>query len=212
MNMHLYLSFVVLISILAFTPGPNVFLMIKYGLEHHVKDALFTVPGICLGLLTYTLLVAVGLAQLIVLHPVFYDFIRIAGAFYLVYMGASGLYKIYFSKDSKDLNKDPCSNKKFRSSLFVSGYLCALTNPKVIVIYLVFFSQFVDRKKDLFVQFITLGVTHVFIVACSMIFYCILANKAQKFVKKYSRIQMSVTNVILISLGVFLLTEKSVLL
>ena len=167
-------------------------------------------PGIALALLTYALLVSLGLAKVINKFPNLYQAIHLSGACYLIYMGLTGLYKLSKTK----FKPNPCAHtfeapeKKCRLKLFTSGYLCALTNPKILIIYLTLLPQFVDHTLKAFPQLICLGLTHVLIVMASMTTYCILANKSQVFIKKYSKIQISLTNSILIALGSFLLFDK----
>ncbi len=206
LNLHLYTSFCFLAFIISFTPGPNVLLMVKYGLEYKLNKAVFPIPGIALALFTYAMIVAIGLARVITHYPKTYEFIRVGGACYLIYMGLNGFYKLYQNKSKPcdiHLQKEPC-----RKSLFLSGYICALTNPKILVIYLVFLPQFVDPAIKPFPQFLILSLTHILIVITSMLTYCLLANKSQNYIKKYSKIQSSFTNLILIILGIFLIFEN----
>ncbi len=122
-------------------------------------------------------------------------------------MGMSGLYKV-FRNYKKTCNAIAQDTLPKRSKLFFSGYICALTNPKILVIYLVLLPQFVDPTRSGFAQFLILSLTHILMVIASMFTYCVLANKSQNFIKKYSKIQSSFTNLILIGLGVFLILEK----
>jgi homoserine/homoserine lactone efflux protein len=207
-NSHLYTSFCLLILILSFTPGPNVLLMVKYGLEYRFKHAIMPMPGIALALLTYVVLVSLGLSKVLSHYPNLYQVIRIAGACYLIYMGVSGFYKKVKNRWAPCAALSEQLPHKGRLKLFTSGYLCALTNPKILAIYLAFLPQFIDHSLRAFPQFLCLGLTHVFIVMTSMTTYCALANKSQTLIKKYSNIQTSITNAILIGLGLFLLMEK----
>ncbi len=205
LNLHLYMSFCVFAVILAFTPGPNVLLMVKYGLEYKLKEAFFSIPGIALALLTYAIIVSIGLSRVLTKYPASYDFIRIAGACYLIYMGISGFYKQYKSILSPTCREKSVEDRRCRLKLFSSGYFCALTNPKILVMYLAFFPQFIDHSRKPFPQFCFLGITHVIIVMLSMTTYCTLAHKSRKYINKYAKIQYVFTNSILLILGLFLL-------
>ncbi|MES2614874.1 MAG: LysE family translocator [Bdellovibrionota bacterium] len=209
LNLHLYASFCILILIISFTPGPNVLLMVKYGMEHRLKEAIFPIPGIVLALLFYALIVSLGLVEILTKYPSVYKIICLVGACYLIYMGSSGLYKLYKNRGK------PCSvdvvlkNHKCRRKLFTSGFLCAITNPKMVIIYLVLLPQFVDHNFKALPQFLILSLTHILAVVASMSLYCFLANKAQNYIKKYAKIQVAFTNLILIALGVFVLIENN---
>jgi homoserine/homoserine lactone efflux protein len=207
LNLNLYMSFCFLMAMISFTPGPNVLLMVRYGLEYKLSKAVFPIPGIALALFTYALVVAIGMARLLIKYPQLYDLIRLLGSFYLIYLGLSGFYKLYLNKTKNCSAKVDEKNPK-RRRLFFSGYLCALTNPKILIIYMVILPQFVDKTHKAFPQFCILSLTHIFLVVISMLTYCVLANKSQNFIKKYSKIQVSCTNFILLGLGVFMLLEK----
>lgn len=216
-NFHIYLSFLCFIFILAYTPGPNVLLMIRNGLEYRIQDALFSVPGIVLAIFTYALLVALGLSHILTQHPTVYSSIKVSGSIYLISNGIFGLKKIYFSRE-KEKNK-PClpsgSNEAStrlkippRFKIFTSGYICAVTNPKIFVMYMAFFPQFIDSAQNPRPQFALLGISHMMITTSSMVFYCVLANRAQNFIKKYARLQFTFTNLVLVLFGIFVLSVK----
>ena len=210
LNLHLYMSFCVLIVILAFTPGPNVLLVVKSGLEHKLSRAIFPIPGIALAIFTYAVIVAVGLSRILTKYPLSYEIIRLSGACYLIYMGGMGFYKLYKNK----AKLQTCNSEmveRCRRKMFVSGYMCSITNPKTFVMYLVLLPQFVDPAYKALPQFFLLGLTHIFIVIIAMLTYCFLANKSQSYIKKYARAQASFTNLTLVILGVFLLVEKSII-
>lgn len=208
-NPQVYFSFLSLVFILAYTPGPNVLLMVKNGIEYQFKDALCAVPGVALAVLTYAFLVAIGLSQTMIDHPSLFNFIRVSGSCYLIYLGIRSFYKIYFLKNDSKSDDKKIENKKNRFNLFTSGYICAITNPKIFVLYLSFFPQFINQDKAPLAQFILLGATHSFVSSTSMVFYCALANRAQNFIRKYSKIQVSITNLIFILLGFFLLVHST---
>lgn len=183
--------------------------MVKYGLEYELKDAVFPIPGIALALFTYAMLVALGLSRVLTKYPASYNCIRFAGACYLIYLGSSGFYKLYKNTAKPRTALDSSLGaKRPRMKLFASGYICALTNPKILVIYLAFLPQFIDHTRKVLPQFFLLGLTHILIVMSSMTTYCVLANKTQNYIKKYAKYQTAFSNLILISLGVFLILEK----
>jgi threonine/homoserine/homoserine lactone efflux protein len=209
MNFHVYFSFLCLISVLAYTPGPNVLLMIRNGLEYQIKDAVFSIPGILLAILTYALIVALGLSQILMKYPMLYHSIKNLGSIYLIFIGIVGLKNLYLSNQKKQSQKEGevvCKGNRLK--LFTSGYICAITNPKIFVMYLAFFPQFINPNQNPTLQFLVLGFSHVMITTSSMTFYCLLANKAQHFIKKHSTLQLTCTNVILVLFGTLLIFFK----
>ncbi len=206
LNLQLYTSFCFLAALISFTPGPNVLLMIKYGLEYKLKEAVFPIPGIALALLTYAVLVALGLSKILSKYPQLFHIIHILGACYLISIGLLGLFK---QLRHKIIQLPSLQNQKAcRLKLFSSGYICALTNPKILILYLILIPQFIDKSLNALPQFLFLGLTHILLVILSMTTYCILANQCQSYLKKYSRIQSIITHLILIGLGFFLILKS----
>lgn len=209
MNFHVYFSFLCLLLVLAYTPGPNVLLMIKNGLQYQVKDAIFSIPGILLAILSYALIVALGLSEILIKYPLLYHSIKNLGSIYLILIGTFGLKNLYLSNQKRKFAKeDEVVCKGNRLKLFVSGYICAITNPKIFVMYLAFFPQFINPNQNPTPQFLILGFSHIMITTSSMTFYCLLANKAQYFIKKHSKLQLTCTNVILVLFGTLLIFFK----
>src|SRR6202000_403385 len=87
MSLHLYLAFVAACIALALLPGPMVTLVIANGLRHGTRAALVNVAGAQLGLAIVIGIVAVGLTSLMATMGYWFDWVRFAGAAYLVWLG-----------------------------------------------------------------------------------------------------------------------------
>lgn len=207
-NTHVYFSFLGLMFFLVYTPGPNVLLMVRNGLEYRLRDAFFSIPGIILAILTYAIFASFGFAHLLSQHPESYRMIRLAGSVYLIYLGLIGMKKAFDLKKNQSFSfqRKPLQ-KKERIQLFNTGYLCAITNPKILIFYLTFFPQFIDPQKSPTPQLALLITSHILITSSAMVFYCTLANHLQKYIEKYSKVQYFFTNSILIVFGIFILLK-----
>ena len=87
MSLQIYLAFVVACIALALLPGPVVTLVIANGLRHGTRAALINIAGIQVGLTIVIGIVAVGLTSLMATMGYWFDWVRFAGAAYLVWLG-----------------------------------------------------------------------------------------------------------------------------
>src|ERR1044072_3831938 len=87
MSMQAYLAFVAACIALALLPGPIVTLVIANGLRHGTRAALTNVAGAQAGLAIVIGVVAVGLTSLMATMGYWFDWVRFAGAAYLVWLG-----------------------------------------------------------------------------------------------------------------------------
>ena len=87
MSLNLYLAFVAACIALALLPGPVVTLVIANGLRHGTCAALTNIAGVQAGLAIVIGIVAVGLTSLMATMGYWFDWVRFAGAAYLVWLG-----------------------------------------------------------------------------------------------------------------------------
>src|ERR1700744_2046593 len=87
MSLQLYLAFVAACIGLALLPGPIVTLLIANGLRHGTRAALINIAGVQAGLAIVIGIVAIGLTSLMATMGYWFDWVRFAGAAYLVWLG-----------------------------------------------------------------------------------------------------------------------------
>src|SRR5580698_2909072 len=153
MSLQLYLAFVAACIALALLPGPIVTLLIANGLRHGTRAALINIAGAQVGLAIVIGIVAVGLTSLMATMGYWFDWVRFAGAAYLVWLGFK-LIRSPVQGVSTDAPPPPP-----RGGFFLQGFLVLLSNPKVLVFFGAFIPQFMDMSKPHFPQVTLLGVT-----------------------------------------------------
>ena len=175
MSLQLYLAFVAACIALALLPGPMVTLVIANGLRHGTRAALINIAGAQLGLGIVIAIVAVGLTSLMATMGYWFDWVRFAGAAYLVWLGIK-LIRAPVEGVSADAPPPPP-----RGGFFLQGLLVLLSNPKVLVFFGAFIPQFVDMEKDHFSQVVLLGFTFNVIAGITDAVYALLAGRARRF-------------------------------
>src|SRR5437660_10238488 len=87
MSLQLYLAYVAACIALALLPGPNVTLVIANGLRYGTRAALGNILGAQLGVAVVIAIVGVGLKSVIATMGYWFDWVRLAGAAYLIWIG-----------------------------------------------------------------------------------------------------------------------------
>ena len=127
-------------------------LVIANGLRHGTRAAFINIAGAQAGLAIVIGVVAVGLTSLMATMGYWFDWVRFAGAAYLVWLGIK-------------LIRDPVKGVETeappppRGGFFLQGFLVALSNPKLLIFFGAFIPQFVDMGQDHLSQVAMLGVT-----------------------------------------------------
>src|SRR5258707_4425076 len=128
MSLQLYLAFVAACIALALLPGPVVTLVIANGLRHGTRAALTNIAGVQTGLVIVIGIVAIGLTSLMATMGYWFDWVRFAGAAYLVWLGIK-LIRSPVEGVKSDAPPPP------RGRFFLQGFLVLLSNPKVLVFF-----------------------------------------------------------------------------
>ena len=87
MSPELYLAYLIATIVIIVVPGPTVTLIIANSLRHGTRAGLLNVAGGQLGIALMIALVGIGLASLIEAMGVWFDWLRLAGAAYLIWLG-----------------------------------------------------------------------------------------------------------------------------
>ncbi len=174
MSLQVYLAFVVACIALALLPGPVVTLIIANGLRYGTSAALINIAGVQAGLAIVIGIVAVGLTSLMATMGYWFDWVRFAGAAYLVWLG---IKLIRSPIEGVDADAPPPP----RGGFFLQGFVVLLSNPKVLVFFGAFIPQFVDMNKDHFSQVALLGITFMVTGAVTDSIYALLAGRARLF-------------------------------
>src|ERR1700676_434720 len=174
MSLQVYFAFVAACIALALLPGPVVTLVIANGLRHGTRAALTNILGVQAGLAIVIGVVAIGLTSLMATMGYWFDWVRFAGAAYLVWLG---IKLIRFPVEGITADPPPPP----RGGFFLQGLLVLLSNPKVLVFFGAFIPQFMDMSKDHFSQVALLGVTFMITGAITDSTYALLAGRARLF-------------------------------
>ncbi len=121
----------------AMSPGPSLAVVLKCALRGGRGAGLRAALAHGAGVGLYGLLTVTGLAVLITRSPVLFLTLQLAGACYLVYLGATLLRSA-----GSGVREAP--GESLVGGAAAQGFLVAFLNPKLAVFMLALFSQFLD--------------------------------------------------------------------
>jgi len=176
MSLQLYFAFVAACVALALLPGPIVTLVIGNGLRYGTRAALTNIAGAQAGLAIVIGIVAIGLTSLMATMGYWFDWVRFAGAAYLVWLGVK-----LIRAPAVGLDADAAPPPPPRGGFFLQGVLVLLSNPKVLVFFGAFIPQFMDMSRDHVSQVALLGVTFMVIAGMTDAMYALLSGRARLF-------------------------------
>ena len=123
------------------TPGPDMLYVAARSASEGRAAGVASAFGIAAGTLVHIALVAGGLAAILAAVPVAYTVVRLAGAAYLVWLGARALLRPAGIAGERALA--PAG----RWEIFRQGVVTNVLNPKVALFFLAFLPQFVDPAR-----------------------------------------------------------------
>jgi homoserine/homoserine lactone efflux protein len=203
MSLEFYLAYVLACIILVIVPGPTVTLIVANSLRYGTYAGLINVAGTQLRLGLMMLVVIVGLASIIEIAGHWFDWLRLLGAAYLIWLGV----KLLTSSGSLDAAGE---TKRPRGGFFLQGFLVLMSNPKALLLFGAFIPQFVDPKGDYIGQVVLLGLTAMATAAIFDSLYAILVGRAGRMLSR-SRVRLisKISGVCLIGGGVWMALART---
>jgi homoserine/homoserine lactone efflux protein len=198
MPLELYLGYVVACVLIAIIPGPTVTVIVANSLRHGARAGMLNVAGTQVGLALMMLTLVVGLSSVIAAMGWLFDWLRYAGAAYLVWLGWKLLR-------SPDLIAEPGDAGLPRGGFFLQGFLVIMANPKALLFFGAFIPQFVDPSGHYVAQIALLGVTAMVIALVSDGAFAVLTGRAGALLsRKRVRLVSRLSGVCLIGGGLWL--------
>lgn len=135
-------GFLLASMLITLAPGPDNLQVLSLGMARGRKPGIAFGLGCAVGCLNHTLLAALGVSALIATSPVAFQTLKLAGGLYLIWLGIQAV---------RQTQAPACQSVTQASSeserqLFVRGLLANAINPKVVLFFLAFLPQFVDKS------------------------------------------------------------------
>ncbi len=176
MELHVYLAFVIATTIMIALPGPSVLLTVAHSISFGWQRALSTVAGATMGIAVQLIVAAIGLTSLLNVVAEAFEWLRWAGAAYLVYLGIR-----QWQSAGKPLEIESSSVSK--TNLFVQGLIITIPNPKSLIFIAAFLPQFIAAGHPLGLQFAFIVPTFLVITFTVTSVWALVAGSVSGFLR-----------------------------
>lgn len=173
MSFSLYAAYLAACLVIVIVPGPTVTMIVANSMRFGPRTGLMNVTGTQVGLAIKIAVVGLGLTSLVAATGHWFEWVRLAGAAYLVWLGWRMLR-------SPGIEPAKGARPERRTSFFVQGLIVALSNPKTLLFFGAFFPQFIDPAGHHGLQILVMGTTAMAFAAASDSAYAILSARATR--------------------------------
>ena len=171
MSLSVYAAYLVACMVIILVPGPTVTLIVANAIRHGTRAGLANVAGTQAGIAVMIGIVGIGLTSVIEGMGHWFEWVRLVGAAYLIWMGVQML------RAKGSLNPDGTARRP-RGGFFLQGLMVALSNPKTLIFFGAFIPQFLDPAGNYALQIVLMGGTALVFAAISDSAYAIAAGRA----------------------------------
>lgn len=196
-------AYLVACLLLAIVPGPTVTVLVANALSRGTAAGMAILAGTQAGFLIMTIVVALGMQALVAFMGWAFDWIKLIGAAYLIWLG----YKMLRS-DGR-LGDAEAEKGKSHLGLALQGFLVLISNPKVLIFLGAFLPQFVDPTQPTFPQVMVLGLIFMAVAGTTDAAYVLVAGSARGMLSAARvRLVNRVSGAVLMLGGVWLALQK----
>ncbi|GAA2047989.1 LysE family translocator [Williamsia deligens] len=205
-------AFVLAVVVVTATPGPAFALIVQRTAVRGLRHGLATLTGTGLGLYTWVLLVASGLA-VVAASEVGFVVLKIVGTIVLTWLALRAFMSWWrLRSEPTTLHSvaspvSPMSPPSFGASQVIravaEGFTVQMANPKAAIFLLALYPQFVPHTMPLFRTAATLGVVQVAVESSLYIALALGVNRAGEWFRRsvVRRRLEAATGTVLLALG-----------
>lgn len=175
LSLEAWLAFCVTETVLCFTPGPAVLMVVSASLGRGMRAGLYGGLGVIAANTLYFALSAAGVGALLLASREVFLAIKWAGALYLVVFGL----RMLLSRSEAPAEPAP----DFARRSFLRGFVVQGANPKALVFFVALLPQFVDPTGPVGLQLLVLGASSAAIELVALGCYATAAARARSFAR-----------------------------
>jgi len=197
------LPFLAISVLLIVVPGPDTAVVTKNALVGGRRGGMLSALGVSTGLVVWTLAASLGIAALLQASAVAFLALKVAGALYLMWIGAQML------RGRDRLSTETAMRPASGGKALRQGLLSDLGNPKVAVFFTSFLPQFVHGGA-VFLPLLLLGAIFAVLTLAWLAVYSVVIGNTSTLLRRpgVRKALDRVTGVVLIAFGVRLALER----
>ena len=157
MALDLLLAFAGACALLFLKPGPAMSVIVANSVGYGVRGGLVSVAGNVLGFVLLLTIVGFGLSWIAETMRNWFDWIRLGGAIYLIWLG--------ISRSAVNAGRLTSYGENPTGELFRDGFLVAVANPEVLLFLAAFLPPFVDPQQPAAPQILALSAIFIAVSA-----------------------------------------------
>jgi homoserine/homoserine lactone efflux protein len=207
MSVESWLLFCLTETVLCFTPGPAVLLVLSLSLTRGASSGFRASVGILSATAMYFVISATSLGALILASWELFTVIKWLGAAYLIWRGVR---MIVSSKRALVPSRVDSGSTRGKAPLgsFPYGFLTQGANPKALVFFTAILPQFINPQRAIGVQLTILGVSSIVIELVVLSIYVAACHRTRGFAQhaRFAAPLERVGGALLIGAGVRLAT------
>jgi threonine/homoserine/homoserine lactone efflux protein len=203
------IGFLGLAVLVIVTPGPDTALTIRNTLLGGRTAGIATAFGVVGGQAAWALATSLGVVALLLASEPAFAAVRLAGAAYLVFLGAQTLVAAWrggsWEVDARDGMPRLAPRVAARQ-----GFVSNLGNPKMAAFFPSLLTQFVPAGEATFAPLLLLGLLFCAMTLVWLTAYTVVVSRAQGFLRRtgVKRALEAVTGTVLVALGLRLAAER----
>ena len=205
-----FLAFLGISILVIATPGPDTALTIRNTLVGGRGAGVLTAAGVASGQFIWTVATSAGLAALIVASEPVFTALKLAGAAYLIFLGAQALYAALRPRGGDSRSNAVLPHRLRRIAAYRQGVLSNLGNPKMAVFFSSLLPQFITRGHASFETLLMLGLLFNAMTLTWLTGYALVVARVGDVLRRnrVRRTMEAVTGLVLVGLGLRLATER----
>ncbi|RAV27776.1 LysE family translocator [Sinomicrobium soli] len=191
MNIDTFIAWLGVMLPLMISPGPANIVLAGAGMKQGVKNSIPLIIGINTVIVSYSLIIGLGLGEFLRSYPKLLFGIKMAGIVYIFYLS----YKFLVIKN---FNSAKANTKVYT---FYDGLILQLLNPKGILMLFLMFSLFLNPNKNQAIQVLSMVLMLLILAIFCHIIWVTGGNAITKFIK-HEKSQKIVNYIFSISLSI----------
>lgn len=205
-----FVAFLGISALVIVTPGQDTALTIRNTLVGGRRSGAFTALGVSAGQAVWTIATSAGLAALLVASEPAFVAVKLAGAAYLVFLGAQALLSAFTRRRSTVAADAPAAGERTPWAGFRQGLISNLGNPKMAVFFTSLLPQFSPGGNASFAALLLLGFIFCLMTLVWLTGYAVVVAKAGDFLRRprVRRTIDAVTGAVFVAFGLRLATDR----
>ena len=204
-------AFLALSAVVICTPGQDTALTIRNTLSGGRRSGIATAAGVSLGQAVWTLAASAGLVAVLSASEPAFRALELAGAAYLVYLGAHTLWTALTRRGAADSKYqiDTRTNSLTPRHALRQGLVSNLGNPKMAIFFASLLPQFAPEGDSAFAVLLALGLLFCTLTLAWLSLYAVAVARLSTLLTGQIRRAIDVvTGVVLVAFGIRLAADE----